>query len=43
MNIFKIHSLTSALCDLAVFALVMTALTAIIVFFRVFKADFSED
>jgi hypothetical protein len=42
MNLAGIHELVQALCHLAVFLLVAVAVTSVVIFFKVFKADFSE-
>jgi hypothetical protein len=42
MNIAGIHQLVQGLCHLAVFLLVAIAVSSVVIFFKVFKSEFSE-
>ncbi|HEY9791621.1 MAG TPA: hypothetical protein V6D22_14555 [Candidatus Obscuribacterales bacterium] len=38
-----IHALISSLCHYAVLGLILIAVASIVIFFKVFKSDFSQD
>jgi hypothetical protein len=42
MNLAGIHELVQGLCHLAVFLLVAIAVGSVLIFFKVFKSEFSE-